>query len=224
MAGGGVSSMYGGLDAACPDCTGGGTRRVRFVRGAGRGASGWYGARDAACPVCTGGGAPRWRRCRARRRRSRAPSWGGRTRSRVSCLVIGRVRAAQEQHTRGPRVGDFCSATKGSGRSGQYGGTGRGASGQYGGTDAARPVSTGGRGRCSGGRGSKRRVVRQRVLVRRALDARRVRTCPVSTEGWTRRVQSVRRDGRDVSTLYGREGGGGGAFAAPCAPGALERV
>ena len=30
------------------------------------------------------------------------------------------------------------------------------------------------------------------------------------TEGWTRRVQLVRRDGRDVSTLYGREGGGGG--------------
>jgi hypothetical protein len=33
-------------------------------------------------------------------------------------------------------------------------------------------------------------------------------TCPVSTEGWTRRVQLVRRDGRDVFTLYGREGGG----------------
>ena len=30
----------------------------------------------------------------------------------------------------------------------------------------------------------------------------------ISTEGWTRRVQLVRRDGRDVSTLYGREGGG----------------
>jgi len=33
-------------------------------------------------------------------------------------------------------------------------------------------------------------------------------TCPISTEGWTRHVQLVRRDGRDVSTLYGREGGG----------------
>jgi hypothetical protein len=37
---------------------------------------------------------------------------------------------------------------------------------------------------------------------------------------WTRRVQLVRRDGRDVSTLYGREGrGGGGALGARAAGG-----
>jgi len=38
---------------------------------------------------------------------------------------------------------------------------------------------------------------------------------PISTEGWTRRVQLVRRDGRDVSTLYGREGRGGERCAHP---------
>ena len=32
-----------------------------------------------------------------------------------------------------------------------------------------------------------------------------------STGAGTRRVQLVRRDGRDVSTLYGREGGGADA-------------
>jgi len=32
--------------------------------------------------------------------------------------------------------------------------------------------------------------------------------CPVSTGGGTRRVQSVREEGRDVSSQYGREGGG----------------
>ena len=38
-------------------------------------------------------------------------------------------------------------------------------------------------------------------------------TCPISPEGWTRRVRLVRKEGRDVSTLYGREGrGGGGAW------------
>jgi hypothetical protein len=31
----------------------------------------------------------------------------------------------------------------------------------------------------------------------------------INIHSWTRRVQIVRRDGRDVSTLYGREGGGG---------------
>jgi len=45
------------------------------------------------------------------------------------------------------------------------------------------------------------------------------RTCPVSTGGGvTRRVRLVRREGRDVSTLYGREGRGGGKRARelPC--------
>ena len=34
-------------------------------------------------------------------------------------------------------------------------------------------------------------------------------TCPVSTGRGTRRVQLVRGEGRDVSSQYGREGGGG---------------
>ena len=33
-----------------------------------------------------------------------------------------------------------------------------------------------------------------------------------------RRVQLVRRDGRDVSTLYGREGGGGALLRRPAHP------
>ena len=50
---------------------------------------------------------------------------------------------------------------------------------------------------------------RLRILLTCAHLARpRHETCPISTEGWTRRVQLVRRDGRDVSTLYRREGGG----------------
>jgi hypothetical protein len=62
------------------------------------------------------------------------------------------------------------------------------------------------------------RSARPRLRPRRARGARgsgraigrlRDETCPLSTERWTRRVHSVRRDGRDVSTLYGREGGGG---------------
>jgi hypothetical protein len=45
-----------------------------------------------------------------------------------------------------------------------------------------------------------------------------VRSCPVSTEGGTRRVRLVRKEGRGVSTEYGREegeGGGGGAATCP---------
>ena len=37
-----MSGQYGGRDAACPVSTGGGTRRVRSVRGEGRGVSGQY--------------------------------------------------------------------------------------------------------------------------------------------------------------------------------------
>ena len=39
-----MSGQYGGRDEACPVSTGGGTRRVRSVRGEGRGVSGQYGA------------------------------------------------------------------------------------------------------------------------------------------------------------------------------------
>jgi len=39
------------------------------------------------------------------------------------------------------------------------------------------------------------------------------RTCPVGTEGGTRRVQLVRKEGRDVSCWYGREEGGGRRMA-----------
>jgi len=43
--------------------------------------------------------------------------------------------------------------------------------------------------------------------ARPALSAR-LRDSQLCTEGGTRRVQLVRKEGRDVSTLYGREGGG----------------
>ena len=43
--------------------------------------------------------------------------------------------------------------------------------------------------------------------------SRRSGSARAGTEGWTRRVQLVRRDGRDVPTLYGRGGGGGGGTA-----------
>ena len=47
---------------------------------------------------------------------------------------------------------------------------------------------------------------------------------PAPSETFTRRVQLVRRDGRDVSTMYGRElGGGGGKMAACTNPNSKER-
>ena len=59
----------------------------------------------------------------------------------------------------------------------------------------------------------------------RTSTARPGSTCAAERKG-ARRVQLVRRDGRDVSTLYGREGGGergalaqetGGGFVRACA-------
>jgi len=53
-----------------------------------------------------------------------------------------------------------------------------------------------------------------------ATAAGRDETCPVSTGGGTRRVRSVREEGRGVSTQYGREGEGGrgaATSACPCA-------
>jgi hypothetical protein len=47
-------------------------------------------------------------------------------------------------------------------------------------------------------------------LSGRGLGARGAETCPVSTEGGTRRVRLVRKEGRDVSSQYGRGGRGGG--------------
>ena len=70
------------------------------------------------------------------------------------------------------------------------------------------------RERACAGAGGRARDRRRRVrdaprrLRRPAQRLRRTRV-PGRGKG-TRRVQLVRRDGRDVSTLYGREGGGGG--------------
>ena len=51
-----------------------------------------------------------------------------------------------------------------------------------------------------------------------ALDHHRARPLELRAPHLPRRVQLVRRDGRDVSSLYGREGGGGGGDPAHVAP------
>jgi len=55
------------------------------------------------------------------------------------------------------------------------------------------------------------RVVQQRLAQLQlplAGSGRPPETCPISTGGGTRRVRLVREEGRDVSSQYGREGGG----------------
>jgi len=76
-----------------------------------------------------------------------------------------------------------------------------------GGTRLVRLVRGGGGGTC---RSPSARGCRARTRARRrsgSADLCRGRRRPVCRR-WTRRVRLVRRDGRDVSTLYGREGGG----------------
>ena len=55
-----------------------------------------------------------------------------------------------------------------------------------------------------------------RAALRRGGGCRAVGRAREERRKGTRRVQLVRRDGRDVSTLYGREGGGGGAPSRAC--------
>jgi hypothetical protein len=64
------------------------------------------------------------------------------------------------------------------------------------------------------GRLGERRTQSETSCATYTRSPRSPRATSAVSAAWTRRVQLVRRDGRDVSTLYGREGGGVSAAGA----------
>ena len=194
--------------ASCPISTGGGTRRVRSVRGAGGGGGHPRAQRPhPQTPRAAMAAPPPPRAARARGRR--APAGPGLPLP-LSAQAAPRSRGAARSATRPRSVALSATRPRSVARSATR--PRSVASGRA----PVRPPAPLPPPRPSPAPRRRRRWRRRRLWppprapVRRwAQTPPRVAPSRQACKG-TRRVQLVRRDGRDVSTLYGREGGGGG--------------